>query len=88
MRYMMNYPVLITFAALILATLMIATFYQHQANAQTITSIQNQTDGHSQSSICINGVCTNGTCTNDNCETSIRCVNGKCERLSVTNEFP
>jgi uncharacterized low-complexity protein len=88
---MRNYHAFILIAAFALAILMIAMLHlqQHQANAQTITSIQNQTDGHGQSSMCINGVCTNGTCSNDSCETSIRCVNGKCETSSsVTNKFP
>ena len=88
---MRNYPVLTLSAGLTLAILfMIATIYQHlQANAQTVTSIQNLTNGHSQSSICINDVCTNDTCTNDSCETSIRCINGKCESSSaITNKFP
>lgn len=80
------------FAALTLATMMVATLYQQQTNAQTVRSIQNQTNGHSQSLICINGVCTNGTCTNDSCETSIRCINGRCETSSSsssgTNEVP
>jgi hypothetical protein len=87
----MNYPALILFTSLAFAVSMIATVYeqQDQANAQTITSILNKTNGQTQSSMCINGVCTNDTCTNDNCETSIRCVNGKCETSSsVTNKFP
>ena len=76
------------FTALTLATMMVATLYQQQTNAQTVKSIQNQTNGHSQSLICINGVCTNGTCTNASCETSIRCINGRCETSSssVTNQ--
>lgn len=73
------------FAALTLATMMVATLYQQQTNAQTVRSIQNQTNGHSQSSVCINGVCTNGTCTNDSCETSIRCINGRCETTTTTS---
>ena len=89
---MRNYPVLILSASLTLAILfMIATIYQYlQANAQIVTSIQNQTNGHNWSSICINDVCTNGTCTNDSCETSIKCINGKCESSSsaITNKFP
>jgi uncharacterized low-complexity protein len=81
------------FAALTLATMMVATLYQQQTNAQTVRSIQNQTNGHSQSLICINGVCTNGTCTNDSCETSIRCINGRCETTTTssssgTNQVP
>lgn len=79
------------FAALALATMMVATLYQQQTNAQTVRSIQNQTNGHSQSLICINDVCTNGTCTNNSCETSIRCINGRCETTTTssgTNEFP
>jgi uncharacterized low-complexity protein len=89
---MKNYQALIIIiATFTLSILIVATLYQQQqANAQIITSIQNQTNGHSQSSICINGVCTNGTCTDDSCETSIRCINGKCEKSSssVTNQFP
>jgi uncharacterized low-complexity protein len=83
-------PTLTIFATLVLSILMVVTLCQHQTNAQTITNIENQTDGHSQSSICINGVCTNSICTNDSCETSIICVNGKCERLSssIMNQFP
>lgn len=87
---MKNDLTLMMFAALALATIMVATLYQQQTNALTVRSIQNQTNGHSQSSICINGVCTNGTCTNESCETSIRCINGRCETTtsSVTNQFP
>jgi uncharacterized low-complexity protein len=88
---MSNYPALILLATLVLAVLMIATLYQQdQVNAQTVTSILNQTNGHIKSSMCINGVCTNGTCSNDSCETSIKCVNGKCETSSssVMNKFP
>ena len=88
---MKNHLTSIMFAALALATMMVATLYQQQTNAQTVRSIQNQTNGQSQSSICINGVCTNGTCTNNSCETSIRCINGRCETTTTssgTNEFP
>ena len=79
---------LVIFVTLALAIFMVVTtLYQVQANAQTITSIQNQTNGQSQSSICINDVCTNGTCTNNSCETSIKCINGKCEiSSSATNK--
>jgi hypothetical protein len=80
---------LVIFVTLALHIFMVATttLYQDQANAQTITSIQNQTSGQSQSSICINDVCTNGTCTNNSCETSIKCINGKCEiSSSATNK--
>ena len=81
---------LVIFVTLALAILMVVTtLYQDQANGQTITSIQNQTNGQSQSSICINDVCTNGTCTNNSCETSIKCINGKCEiSSSATNQSP
>ncbi|MCD6037855.1 MAG: hypothetical protein K0S67_1743 [Nitrososphaeraceae archaeon] len=88
---MKSHLTLMMFAALaLLSTMMVATLYQQQTNAQTVRSIQNQTNGHSQSLICINGVCTNGTCTNDSCETSIRCINGRCETTtsSGTNQFP
>ena len=91
---MKSHMTLMMFTALALATMMVAILYQQQTNAQTVRSIQNQTNGHSQSSICINGVCTNGTCTNASCETSIRCINGRCEtsssltNQSVTNQFP
>lgn len=89
-RHMRNCHVLTLFAILTLVIFTIATIHQQlQANAQIVTSIQNQTNGHSQSSICINDVCTNGTCINDSCETSIRCINGKCESSSaITNKFP
>ena len=85
---MRDYLSLVIFVTLALAIFMVATtLYQDQANAQTITSIQNQTNGQSQSSICINDVCTNGTCTNNSCETSIQCINGKCEiSSSATNK--
>ena len=84
---MKSHMTLMMFTALALATMMVATLYQQQTSAQTVRSIQNQTNGHSQSSICINGVCTNGTCTNASCETSIRCINGRCESSSsVTNQ--
>ena len=94
---MRDYLSLVIFVTLALAIFMVATtLYQDQANAQritsiqnqTITSIQNQTNGQSQSSICINDVCTNGTCTNNSCETSIKCINGKCEisSSSATNK--
>ena len=83
---MRDYVSLVIFVTLALAISMVATTpYQDQADAQRITSIQNQTNGQSQSSICINDVCTNGTCTNNSCETSIRCINGKCE-TSITNK--
>ena len=92
---MNNDLTLMMLAALALATIMVATLYQQQTNAQTVRSIQNQTNGHSQSSVCINGVCTNGTCTNAGCETSVRCINGRCEtslssvtNQSVTNQLP
>ena len=89
---MKNRLTLMMLAALALATMIVATLYQQQTNALTVRSIQNQTNDHTQSSICINDVCTNGTCTNNNCETSIRCINGKCETTtttsSVTNQFP
>jgi hypothetical protein len=86
---MRDYLSLVIFVTLALAIFMVATtLYQDQANAQRITSIQNQTNGQSQSSICINDVCTNGTCTNNSCETSIKCINGKCEisSSSATNK--
>ena len=86
---MRDYLSLVIFVTLALAIFMVATtLYQDQANAQRITSIQNQTNGRSQSSICINDVCTNGTCTNNSCETSIKCINGKCEisSSSATNK--
>jgi hypothetical protein len=93
---MRDYLSLVIFVTLALDIFMVATtLYQDQANAQavtsiqnqTITSIQNQTSGQSQSSICINDVCTNGTCTNNSCETSIKCINGKCEiSSSATNK--
>ena len=85
---MRNYLSLVIFVTLALSFSMVATtLYQDQANAQRITSIQNQTNGQSQSSICINDVCTNGTCTNNSCETSINCINGKCEiSSSATNK--
>ena len=83
---MSDYLSLVIFVTLALAIFMVATtLYHDQANAQRITSIQNQTNGQGQSSICINDVCTNGTCTNNSCETSIRCINGKCE-TSITNK--
>lgn len=87
---MSDYLSLMIFVTLALAIFMVVTtLYQDQANAQTITSIQNQTNGQSQSSICINDVCTNGTCTNNSCETSIKCINGKCEiSSSATNQSP
>ena len=88
---MSDYLSLVIFVTLALAIFMVVTttLYQDQANAQTITSIQNQTNGQSQSSICINDVCTNGTCTNNSCETSIKCINGKCEiSSSATNQSP
>jgi hypothetical protein len=81
-------------ALAIFMVVVVTTLYQDQANALTITSIQNQTNGQSQSSICINDVCTNGTCTNNSCETSISCINGKCEMSSssssshATNQSP
>jgi hypothetical protein len=83
---MRDYLSLVIFVTLASAIFMVATttLYQDQANAQRITSIQNQTNGQSQSSICINDVCTNGTCTNNSCETSIQCINGKCEISSST----
>ena len=88
-RDMKNHLTLMMFAALALAIMVVATLYQQQTNALTVRSIQNQTDGHSQSLICINGVCTNGTCANNSCETSIRCINGRCETSSsVTNQLP
>jgi hypothetical protein len=86
---MREYLSLVIFVTLALAIFMVVmTLYQDQANAQRITSIQNQTNGQSQSSICINDVCTNGTCTNNSCETSIKCINGKCEisSSSATNK--
>ena len=86
---MRDYLSLVIFVTLALAIFIVATtLYQDQANAQRITSIQNQTNGQSQSSICINDVCTNGTCTNNSCETSIKCINGKCEisSSSATNK--
>ncbi len=84
---MSGYLSLVIFVTLALAIFMVVTtLYQYQANAQRITSIQNQTNGQSQSSICINDVCTNGTCTNNSCETSIKCINGKCEISSATNK--
>jgi hypothetical protein len=85
---MNDYLSLVIFVTLALAIFMVVTtLYQDQANAQRITSIQNQTNGQSQSSICINDVCTNGTCTNNSCETSIKCINGKCEiSSSATNQ--
>ena len=87
---MRDYLSLVIFVTLALDIFMVATttLYQDQANAQTIRSIQNQTNGQSQSSICINDVCTNGTCTNNSCETSIKCINGKCEisSSSATNK--
>ena len=86
---MRDYLSLVIFVTLALAIFIVATtLYQDQANAQRITSIQNQTNGQSQSSICINDVCTNGTCTNNSCETSIKCINGKCEisASSATNK--
>ena len=86
---MRDYLSLVIFVTLALAIFMVVTtLYQDQANAQRITSIQNQTSGQSQSSICINDVCTNGTCTNNSCETSIECINGKCEisSSSATNK--
>jgi hypothetical protein len=86
---MREYLSLVIFVTLALAIFMVVmTLYQDQANAQRITSIQNQTNGQSQSSICINDVCTNGTCTNNSCETSIQCINGKCEisSSSATNK--
>lgn len=96
---MRDFLSLVIFVTLALDIFMVATttLYQDQANAQTITSIQNQTitsiqnqtNGQSQSSICINDVCTNGTCTNNSCETSIKCINGKCEiSSSATNQSP
>lgn len=85
---MSDYLSLVIFVTLALAIFMVVTTLD-QANAQTITSIQNQTNGQSQSSICINDVCTNGTCTNNSCETSIKCINGKCEiSSSATNQSP
>ena len=86
---MREYLSLVIFVSLALAIFMVVMIlYQDQANAQRITSIQNQTNGQSQSSICINDVCTNGTCTNNSCETSIKCINGKCEisSSSATNK--
>jgi hypothetical protein len=86
---MRDYLSLVIFVTLALTIFMVVTtIYQDQANAQRITSIQNQTNGQSQSSICINDVCTNGTCTNNSCETSIKCINGKCEisSSSATNK--
>ena len=86
---MRDYLSLVIFVTLALAIFMVVTtIYQDQANAQRITSIQNQTNSQSQSSICINDVCTNGTCTNNSCETSIECINGKCEisSSSATNK--
>jgi hypothetical protein len=85
---MNDYLSLVIFVTLALAIFMVVTtLYQDQANAQRITSIQNQTNGQSQSLICINDVCTNGTCTNNSCETSIKCINGKCEiSSSATNQ--
>ena len=86
---MWGYLSLVIFVTLALAIFMVVTtLYQDQANAQRIASIQNQTNGQSQSSICINDVCTNGTCTNNSCETSIKCINGKCEisSSSATNK--
>jgi hypothetical protein len=85
---MSDYLSLVIFVTLALATFMVVTtLCQDQANAVTITSNQNQTNGQSQSSICINDVCTNGTCTNNSCETSIECINGKCEiSSSATNK--
>ena len=87
---MSDYLSLVIFVTLALATFMVVTtLCQDQANALTITSNQNQTNGQSQSSICINDVCTNGTCTNNSCETSIECINGKCEiSSSATNQSP
>jgi hypothetical protein len=90
---MNDYLSLVIFITLALAIFMVmmTILYQDQANALTITSIQNQTNGQSQSSICINDVCTNGTCTNNSCETSISCINGKCEMSSssrATNQSP
>lgn len=73
------------FTALALTKLMVTSPYQQQTNTQTVRSIQNQTSGNSQSSICIKDVCTKGTCTNNSCETSIRCINGKFE-TSITNK--
>jgi uncharacterized low-complexity protein len=86
-------PAVLLFAMLGLSILMIATVYQnHLANAQIAPNPQNQAQGQSESSVCINGVCTNSVCNNNNCGTDIeiRCVNGKCESISssVTNQFP
>jgi hypothetical protein len=86
---MNDYLSLVIFVTLALAIFMVVvtTLYQDQANAVRITSIQNQTNDQSQSLICINDVCTNGTCTNNSCETSIKCINGKCEiSSSATNQ--
>ena len=86
---------LIIFTTLALATILIPeTLYQqqHLTYALTITSTQRQTDDHGQSSTCINGVCTDHVCTDDSCQTSIRCVNGRCETTtsspSITSKSP
>ena len=88
-------PDLILFVTLALATILIAeTLYQqqHLTYALTITSTQKQTDDHGQSSTCINGVCTDHVCTDDSCQTSIRCVDGRCETTtsssSITSKSP
>jgi uncharacterized low-complexity protein len=90
---MKNNPAVLLFAILGLSVLMIATVYQHHlANAQVAPNIQNQAQGQSESSVCINGVCTNSACNSNNCGTDIeiRCVNGKCESISssINNQFP
>jgi hypothetical protein len=72
-------------STMILTISMMATLDQHQANAQTVRSIQNQIYAQSESSICINGDCTNSNCIdNSRCDTSITCINGNCHTL-VTN---
>ena len=73
---------------LTLTIFMVTTVYWHlQSDALSVANVQNQTNGHSQSSICMNDVCINGTCTNDSCETSIKCIDGQCETSSIMNNL-
>ena len=89
---MKNNPAVLLFVILGLSSLMIVMIIKpNLADAQIAPDTQNQIQGHSESSVCINGVCTNNVCNNQNCGTDIeiRCIDGKCETISSdTNQFP
>ena len=84
----MSHDLSLIFSILAITLLIAAALlYQHQTNAITVRSTQNQTNGNSQYSICINGDCTNGKCISNSCQTSIKCINDECQK-SITNKLP